>query len=115
MAQKRGKTKKIVTVKLDDLTGGMNIAKSPEFIKDNEVVRLENMEFDVVGSKLRTRRGLSTPLASFNSPVTHVYNDYEMNDFFVFLKNKEVYRYEFGKQPVLIGKINGDAERPFLL
>lgn len=38
MAQKRGKTKKIVTVKLDDLTGGMNIAKSPEFIKDNEVV-----------------------------------------------------------------------------
>ena len=112
MAQKRGKTKKIVTVKLDDLTGGMNIAKSPEFIKDNEVVRLENMEFDVVGSKLRTRRGLSTPLASFNSPVTHVYNDYEMNDFFVFLKNKEVYRYEFGKQPVLIGKINGDAERP---
>lgn len=112
MAQKRGKTKKIVTVKLDDLTGGMNIAKSPEFIKDNEVVRLENMEFDVVGSKLRTRRGLSTPLASFNSTVTHVYNDYEMNDFFVFLKNKEVYRYEFGKQPVLIGKINGDAERP---
>lgn len=112
MAQKRGKTKKIVTVKLDDLTGGMNIAKSPEFIKDNEVVRLENMEFDVVGSKLRTRRGLSTPLASFNSPVTHVYNDYEMNDFFIFLKNKEVYRYEFGKQPTLIGKINGDAERP---
>ena len=87
MAQKRGKTKKIITVKLDDLTGGMNIAKFPEFIKDNEVVRLENMEFDVVGSKLRTRRGLSTPppLASFNSPVTHVYNDYEMNDFFVFL------------------------------
>lgn len=112
MAQKRGKTKKIVTVKLDDLTGGMNIAKSPEFIKDNEVVRLENMEFDVVGSKLRTRRGLSTPLATFNSPVTHVYNDYEMNDFFIFLKNKEVYRYEFGKQPTLIGKINGDAERP---
>ncbi len=32
--------------------------------------------------------------------------------FFIFLKNKEVYRYEFGKQPVLIGKINGDAERP---
>ena len=59
MAQKRGKTKKIITVKLDDLTGGMNIAKYSEFIKDNEVVLLENMEFDVVGSKLRTWRGLS--------------------------------------------------------
>ena len=91
------KLKKNITVKLDDLTGGMNIAKSPEFIKDNEVVHLENMEFDVVGSKLRARRGLSTPLASFNSPVTHIYNDYEMNDFFVFLENIEVYRYEFGK------------------
>ena len=112
MAQKRGKTKKIVTVKLNDLTGGMNIAKSPEFIKDNEVVRLENMEFDVVGSKLRTRRGLSAPLATFTSPVTHVYNDYEMNDFFIFLANKEIYRYEFGKQPILIGTRNGDAERP---
>ncbi len=93
------KLKKNITVKLDDLTGSMNIAKSPEFIKDNEVVRLENMEFDIVGSKLRARRGLSTPppLASFNSPVTHIYNDYEMNDFFVFLENIEVYRYEFGK------------------
>ncbi len=112
MAKKVGKTKKIVTVKLDDLTGGMNLASSPEFIKNNEVVRLENMEFDVFGSKLRTRRGLSQPLATFQSPVTHVYNDYEMNDFFVFLQNKEIYRYEFGKTPTLIGKLNGIAERP---
>ena len=35
-----------------------------------------------------------------------------MNDFFVFLENKEVYRYEFGKQPIFIGKINEDALRP---
>ena len=27
-----------------------------------------------------------------------------MNDFFVFLENIEVYRYEFGKQPIFIGK-----------
>ena len=74
MAQKRGKTKKIITVKLDDLTGGMNIAESPEFIKDNEVVRLENMEFDVVGSKLRTLRGLSTPHHDYlvSRPTCHV-------------------------------------------
>lgn len=112
MAKKVGKTKKIITIKLDNLTGGMNLASSPEFIKDTEVVRLENMEFDVMGSKLRTRRGLSKPLAEFQSPVTYVYNDYEMNDYFIFLKNKEIYRYEFGKTPTLIGKLNGLSERP---
>ena len=50
----------------------MNIAKSPEFIKDNEVVRLENMEFDVVGSKLRTRSGL-VPLLPLSTLLLLMY------------------------------------------
>ena len=112
MAKKVGKTQRIHTVTLVDLTGGMNIAKSPEFLKENECVNLENLEFDIEGDKLRTRRGIGTPLHTFEAPVTHIYNDYEMNDFFVFLKNKKIYRYEFGKTPVLIGTLNGSAERP---
>lgn len=112
MAKKVGKTQKIQTVTLVDLTGGMNVAKSPEFLKENECVNLENFEFDVEGDKLRTRRGLGDPLYTFDSPVTYIYNDYEMNDFFIFLKNKKIYRYEFGKTPQYIGNINGVAERP---
>ena len=112
MAKKVGKTQRIHTVTLVDLTGGMNIAKSPEFLKENECVNLENFEFDIEGDKLRTRRGLGSPLHTFDSPVTHIYNDYEMNDFFIFLKNKKIYRYEFGKKPIMIGTLNGSAERP---
>ena len=112
MAKKVGKTQKIQTVTLVDLTGGMNVAESPEFLKENECVNLENFEFDIEGDKLRTRRGLGDPLYTFDSPVTYIYNDYEMNDFFIFLKNKKIYRYEFGKTPQYIGNINGVAERP---
>lgn len=112
MAKKVGKTQKVQTVTLVDLTGGMNVAKSSEFLKENECVNLENFEFDIEGDKLRTRRGLGAPLYSFNSAITYIYNDYEMNDFFIFLKNKQIYRYEFGKAPTLIGTLNGDAERP---
>lgn len=112
MAKKVGKSQRIQTVSLVDLTGGMNVAKSSEFLKENECVNLENFEFDIEGDKLRTRRGLGSPLFSFNSAITYIYNDYEMNDFFIFLKNKNIYRYEFGKQPQLIGKLNGDSERP---
>lgn len=112
MAKKVGKTQKITTVSLVDLTGGMNVATSPEFLKDNECVRLENMEFDIEGNKLRTRRGLGSPLFTFNSPIVHIYNDYELNDFFIFLKDKRIFKYEFGKTPILIGKLNGLAERP---
>lgn len=112
MAKKVGKTQRIHTVSLVDLTGGMNIARSPEFLKENECVLLENMEFDIEGDKLRTRRGLGKPLYTFHTEITHIYNDYEMNDFFVFLKDKKVYRYEFGKTPQYIGTLNGEATRP---
>ena len=112
MAKKVGKTQKIQTVSLADLTGGMNVSSSPEFIEDNECVRLENFEFDIEGNKLRTRRGLGSPLFTFDSPISHVYNDYALNTFFVFLKNKNIYRYEFGKTPVFIGILNGTSDRP---
>lgn len=112
MAKKVGKSQRIQTVTLIDLTGGMNVAKSPEFLKQNECVNLENFEFDIEGDKLRTRRGLGSPLHTFDSPITYIYNDYEMNDFFVFLENKKIYRYEFGKTPQFIGTLNGDAKRP---
>lgn len=112
MAKKVGKSQRIHTVSLLDLTGGMNVAKSPEFLQQNECVNLENFEFDIEGDKLRTRRGLGSPLHTFGSAITHIYNDYEMNDFFIFLKNKEIYRYEFGKVPQFIGKLNGNAGRP---
>ena len=112
MAKKVGKSQRIQTVTLVDLTGGMNVAKSPEFLKANECVNLENFEFDIEGDKLRTRRGLGSPLHTVESPITYIYNDYEMNDFFIFLENKKIYRYEFGKTPQFIGTLNGDAKRP---
>lgn len=112
MAKKVGKTQRIHTVSLVDLTGGMNVARSPEFLPENECVNLENFEFDIEGDKLRTRRGLGKPLYTFNTEITHIYNDYEMNDFFIFLKDKKIYRYEFGKAPELIGILNGNASRP---
>ena len=61
MAKKVGKSQRIKTVTLVDLTGGMNVARSPEFLPENECVKLENFEFDIEGDKLRTRRGLGAP------------------------------------------------------
>lgn len=112
MATKTGKTQKIHTLRLQDLTGGINLEASPDFINDNEAQMILNMEFDPEGAKLRTRRGLGTAVHKFNSPVVHVYSDYELNDYIVFLKDKSIYKYEWGQEPKLIGVRNGENERP---
>lgn len=112
MAKKVGKTQRIHTVSLINLTGGMNVSRSPEFLEDDECVRIENFEFDIEGDKLRTRRGLGSPLFTFNSPITYIYNDYSLNVFYIFLKDKKIYKYEFGKTPTFIGILNGNSDRP---
>ena len=48
MAKKVGKSQRIKTVTLVDLTGGMNVARSPEFLPENECVKLENFEFTYI-------------------------------------------------------------------
>ena len=40
MATKTGKTQKIRTLRLQDLTGGINLEASPDFISDNEALSL---------------------------------------------------------------------------
>ncbi len=51
MAKKVGKSQRIQTVTLVDLTGGMNVAKSPEFLKQNECVNLDFLTRNLCAQK----------------------------------------------------------------
>ena len=95
----------------------MNVAIDPWSLyeKKNMAQSIENMEFDTEGNKLKTRRGLGSPLYTFPADILYIWYDYGLNDYIIFLKNKNVYTYEYGKEPVFIGKINGGTtHRPYL-
>ena len=95
----------------------MDIATDPWLLytKNNRAQVIENMEFDAEGEQLVSRRGLGSPIQTFDSDILYVWYDYGMNDFIISLKNKNVYTYELGKTPVLIGVMNGGVtHRPQL-
>ena len=95
----------------------MNVAIDPWSLyeKKNMAQSIENMEFDAEGNRLKTRRGLGSPLYTFPADILYIWYDYGLNSYIIFLKNKNVYTYEYGKTPVFIGQINGDTtHRPYL-
>lgn len=115
MAKQVGKSKRIQTFYIDTLTKGMDVATDPMALKQ-AAQAIENMEFDSEGEQLKTRRGLGTPIQTFEADIYYVWYDYGMNDYIIFLKNKKVYTYEVGKAPVFIGTIEGDlTHRPQLV
>lgn len=93
----------------------MDVSTDPQHLETTSVQVLENMEFDAEGNRLMTRRGLGKPIYTFPADILHIWYDYELNLYVIFLKNKNVYTYEYGKTPTFIGVINGDAiHRPQL-
>ena len=88
----------------------MNVSKNKLDLGGYEAQLIENMEFDVEGQKLSTRRGLGAPIYTFESDILYIWNDYELNLFLVFLKNKNIYKYEYGKTATLIGQLNGSTD-----
>ena len=70
----------------------MNVSKNKFDPGGYEAQLIENMEFDVEGQKLSTRRGLGAPIYTFESDILYIWNDYELNLFLVFLKNKNIYK-----------------------
>ena len=89
----------------------MDVATDPWLLhsKENRAQVIENMEFDSEGERLMSRRGLGSPLYTFPADILYIWYDYGLNNYIVFLKNKNVYTYEFGKTPTFIGTINGDV------
>jgi len=110
MAQKIGKSKKIKIFTMEDLTEGINVAKSANSLDATEAVKLENVEFDIEGNKLRTRKGLGTPMFTFEVTILHMWYDYEINLCLIFLTNGNVYKYIYGDNPILIGVLNGSKD-----
>ena len=89
----------------------MDVATDPWLLhsKENRAQVIENMEFDSEGERLMSRRGLGSPIYTFPADILYIWYDYGLNNYIVFLKNKSVYTYEYGKTPVFIGTINGDV------
>lgn len=114
MAKQVGKSKRVKNFELSTPIKGMDVAKNPRDLEYAAQV-IENMEFDSEGEKLKTRRGLGSPIQTFDADILYVWYDYGMNNYVIFLKNKKVYTYEYGKEPVFIGTFTGDTtHRPQL-
>lgn len=88
----------------------MNVAKDPLTMDTKCAQVIENMEFNAEGEKLQTRRGLGKPIYTFTADICYIWYDYELNSYLIFLKDKGVYTYKYGKAPVFIGKLTGSTE-----
>jgi hypothetical protein len=109
MAKQVGKSKRVKEFNISSLDGGMDVASDPITMDTSKALLIQNMEFDSEGERLITRRGLGSPIHTFDSDVYYIWYDYELNLYLIFLKNKNVYTYEYGKDPKLIGVLNGDT------
>lgn len=103
MAQPSKKHKAETPFTVGDLRGGVNMQAVPEVLGENEATILENFEFEPEGGKLVTRGGTSAPIYTFSSNIKRAYYDYEMNIYFVFLENRDIYKYILGQAPLLLG------------
>lgn len=108
MPKLANKHQNIKPFNINDLRGGINLYSPADMLADNEARNLENFEFDVNGDKLMTRGGLSAPFVSFQENIRAVFYDYEMNNYLVFLENRDTYKYIIGDTPLLLGKVSGE-------
>jgi len=108
LARLSNKHQNVRPFNITDLRGGINLYSPADMLADNEARNLENFEFDVNGDRLMTRGGLSAPFVTFSDNIKAVFYDYEMNDYLVFLENKDAYKYIIGNTPLLLGKLSGD-------
>ena len=97
---------------VSNLSGGVNNSQPAEMINDNEMQLCENMEYDLT-RKLKTRGGVSAPLINFDYPISAVYYDEDMNTYFVFQTNGEMYTTNLYSK-TLIGTLTG-SKRPICI
>ena len=94
-------------VETTDLSGGINVALLPDRIADNEMQSCYNMMYDVDSAVLKKRGGLGVAFASYPSEILSVYNDYNLNRKYVFLKDKSVYVTDSLASSINVGSLNG--------
>lgn len=111
MAQLSNKHRNVNPFHINDLRGGINLFSPIHLLADNEARNLENWEFNSNTDQLVTRGGLSSPITTFQYSIKSVFYDYEMNVYFIFLDNKNIYKYTLNLELVLIGSLLGN-ERP---
>jgi hypothetical protein len=91
------------------LTGGINNSVSGDLIADNEVQECENLIYDADSKTLTKRGGLSSAQISFDYDILKIFYDYEINIYFVFLVNGDIYKTDLNViNRSYIGKLAGN-------
>jgi len=92
------------------LTGGINIAQSPEQIGETEMQECENFIYDQNSKRLVGRGGLSpNKLYSFDSDIKELSYDVGTNTVMSFLEDKSTFSIIDGAKAVNIGSMTGDS------
>lgn len=99
--------REVSPIVIKNFTGGINKSLPSDLIAENEFQEAINVEYSVVGNKLKVRGGLSTPFLTFNEKILGVFYDYEVNYYLVFLVNKYIYKVDLVNPPLLIGSLIG--------
>lgn len=102
---KRSNKHQIQSIVLNNLVGGVNTSDAPERIPETDMYVCQNFIYDNL--RLRSRGGLSAASFSMADTIKALYYDVDTNTALIFLENKNVYAWETGKLPVLIGSVTG--------
>ena len=101
----------IAVMSMADFSGGINTSVPPQMLQPNEYQLIKNFEFDM--NRLRTRGGLSTPLASYPDNISAVFYDNSTSCYIVCLKNGDVYEEDLNTVRNKVGTLNGTRKPCF--
>lgn len=101
----------LMVLPLNDFSGGINSSVSPQFLADNEYQMIKNFEFDM--NRLKTRGGVSAPLATYPDDIVAFYYDDSTKCYLVCLKNKDIYEEDLSSLHNKVGVLEGDNKPNF--
>lgn len=101
----------VAAISLNDFSGGMNSAVPPHMLGENEFQMVKNFEYDM--NILRTRGGISEPLATYPVNIKAFCYDNGTNTYLVCLENGEIYEEDLGKLHNKVGTLDGKGDPTF--
>jgi len=99
------------SINLSNMSGGINTARQPEMIAENECEDAVNFEFDF--DRIKVRNGLSAAISTYQNNIKAVFYIPVTNTGVVVLENGTVYEDDFIGTSILVGSVTGTTRPSF--
>lgn len=97
--------KQINVLTCADFSGGINSSVPPQLLQENEYQVIKNFEYDF--NRLKTRGGLSAPLATYDKEIKSVFYNNGLNQYLVVLEDNTIWEEDLDSLHNQVGTLSG--------